>query len=105
MIVHILIGALAMVALFFLIDYTRKNDLHLKWWQWVLTVLCVLYFVFVAEVVVGFLSEGAMQAALVNGLLTGIIGIVWAVLLGRFVFAKAEKTAVAEPVEPVAASD
>ena len=96
MIVHILIGAAAIAALFFLVDISRKNDLHLKGWQWLLTVLCALYFVFVAEVIYGFLAEGAMQAALVNGMLTGIFGIIWAVLLGRFVFGKTGKTAVSK---------
>jgi len=46
----------------------------------------LFYAVFVLEVIVGFLGEGAPQAALVMGLLTGIIAIVWGVLLKRFVF-------------------
>jgi len=39
---------------------------------------------------VGFLGEGAPQAALVMGLVTGIFAVIWAVLLGRFVFKKME---------------
>ena len=87
--VHLLIGGLAMAALLLLINFVRKNDLHLKWWQWILTVLCLLYAVLVLEMIVGFLAEGAPQAALVMGLVTGIFAVIWAVLLGRFVFVKA----------------
>jgi len=88
MIAHLLIGALAMAGLLLLVDYTRKNDLHLKWWQWALTILGLMYAVFVLELIVGFLSEGVPQAALVMGMVTGIVAVVWGVLLGRFVFQK-----------------
>ena len=89
MIVHLLIGALATAVLLFLVDYSRKNGMKLTWWQWLLTVLGVLYTVFVLELIVGFLGEGAPRAALVMGLVTSIIAVVWGVLLRRFVFAKA----------------
>lgn len=88
MIAHLLIGALAMAGLLLLVDYTRKNDLHLKWWQWTLTILGLMYAIFVLELIIGFLSEGAPQAALVMGMVTGIVAVVWGVLLGRFVFQK-----------------
>ena len=88
MIAHLLIGALAGATLLLLVDYARKNDLTLKWWHWLLTVLGILYAVFVLELIVGFFSEGAPQAALVMGGMTGIVGVVWGVLLRRFVFAK-----------------
>ena len=89
MIVHLLIGALAATGLLLLVDYARKNDLTLKWWHWLLTVLGILYAVFVLELIVGFFSEGVPQAALVMGGMTGIVGVVWGVLLKRFVFVKA----------------
>ena len=88
MIVHLLIGALAGACLLLLVDYARKNDLPLKWWHWLLTVLGIFYAVFVLELIVGFFSEGAPQAALVMGGMTGIVAVVWGVLLKRFVFAK-----------------
>ena len=87
-ILHLLIGALAMASLFLLMNYARKNKLNLKWWQWLLTSLAVLYAVFVMETIVGFLGEGAPQAALVMGLITGIFAIIWGVLLKRFIFIK-----------------
>ena len=89
MIVHILIGALAMASLLLLADYARKNDLTLKWWHWLLTLLGIIYAVFVLELIVGFFGEGAPQAALVMGGMTGIGAVVWGVLLKRFVFVKA----------------
>lgn len=84
--IHILIGALALTVLVLLKDFTRKSNVTLLWWQWVLTVLGVIYGVFVVELIIGFLAEGTPQAALVMGMLTGIVAVIWGVLLGRFVF-------------------
>ena len=88
MIIHLLIGALAMAGLLLLVDYTRKNAMSVKWWQWLLTGLGILYTVFVLELIVGFIGEGAGQAALVMGLITGFFAVIWGVLLGRFIFVK-----------------
>jgi hypothetical protein len=89
MIIQIIVGALATLGTVLLIDFARKNSLTITWWQWVLTGLGILYGVFVLEVIIGFLGEGAPQAALVMGLITGIVAVIWGVLLGRFVFKKA----------------
>ena len=89
-VIHLLIGALAMTAILLLANFARKNEIQLKWWHWLLTVLGILYAVFVLEMIVGFLGEGAPLAALVMGLVTGIFAVIWAVLLGRFVFKKME---------------
>lgn len=88
-IAHLLIGAVAMLLIVWAINFTHKNDLLVKWWHWVLTVLGILYTVFVLELIVGFFAEGAPQAALIMGLVTGIFAIIWGVLLRRFVFVKA----------------
>ena len=72
-----------------LMDYSRKKEMNINWWQWSLTVLGILYAVFVLEMIVGFLGESAPQAALVMGLVTGIVAVVWGVLLRRFIFKKA----------------
>ena len=89
MIVHLVIGAMAMAGLFLLVEYVRNNGMKLTWWHWLLTVLGIMYTTFVLELIIGFLGEGAPQAALVMGLLTGIAAVVWGVLLHRFVFKKA----------------
>ena len=88
MIVHILIGALAMAGLLLLVDYTRKNDMSLNWWHWLLTVLGIIFAVLDLEMIVGFLAEGAPQTALVMGGGTSIFVVIWGVLLFRFVFNK-----------------
>ena len=85
---HLIIGALLTAVLILLILHARKNSLRISWWQWVLTILGLLYAGFVLEVIVSFLEEGAERAALVMGLTLGFIAIVWAVLLGRFVFTR-----------------
>lgn len=89
MLIHLILGALATAGLFLLMEYVRKNGMRLTWWHWLLTVLGIMYTSFVLELILGFLVEGAPQAALVMGLLTGIVAIIWGVLLGRFIFKKA----------------
>ena len=85
---HLLIGAFIVTVFFLLLNKTRKHNIRLTWWQWILTVLGFLYTAFVFELIVSFLSEGAPRAALVMGIITGFVAVVWGVLLGRFVFFK-----------------
>ncbi len=92
MIVHLLIGALTTGTIWFLSGYADRNQITLIWWQWVVTILGVLYSAFVLEVIFGFLVEGVPKAALVIGLITGIAAVIWGVLLGRFVFSKPQPT-------------
>lgn len=85
---HILIGAIISAWLLLLIGLTRKRKLQVKWWQWLLTVICFVYIVFVLEVIVSFLEEGATKGALVIGTMLGFIAIIWGFLLGRIVFTR-----------------
>ena len=87
-----IIGAALTAILIFLILHARKKSLRITWWQWVLTILELVYSGFVLEVIVSFLGEGATRAALVMGLILGFIAIIWAVLLSRFVFARKSKS-------------
>ncbi len=89
---HIIIGSILTILFIFLILHARKKQFQVSWWQWILTILGLLYSGFVLEVIVSFLEEGAARAALVMGLALGFIAIVWAVLLGRFVFANKSKS-------------
>ena len=86
-----IIGSVATAAFFFLLHYVRRRDLQLRWWQWGLVVLGFLYAVFVAEVIVSFMEEGSFQAAVVMGAVLGFVAVVWGVLVGRYVFARAAK--------------
>lgn len=85
---HLLIGAVIAAVFFLLLNKIQKHNMRLTWWQWILTILGFLYTTFVFELINSFLSEGAPRAALVMGILTGFIAVVWGVLLGRFVFFK-----------------
>jgi hypothetical protein len=85
-VIQLMIGALSATVLIFIVDYARKANLNLKWWEWLLSVLGLLYTVFVLEVFYGFLNEGAGQAALVMGILSGLLAVIWWVLLARKVF-------------------
>lgn len=88
MLFHILVGIAAAVGFVLLLNHVQKAGLAIQWWQWLLTVLGFAYAIFVLEVIFGFLDEGAGQAALVMGLITGIVAVIWGILLGRFVFVK-----------------
>jgi hypothetical protein len=86
--IHIVIGALMMLGFTLLVNKVRQRGLSIRWWQWILTILAFLYAVFVCEMVVSFLQEGAGRAALVMGVILGFVAVVWAVLLARFVFTR-----------------
>ena len=86
MIVQLMIGMLAATVLLLLVSHARERGLKVAWWGWLLTVLGVLYAVFVVELIVAFLGEGSGQAAAVVGLIFGVPAAIWGVLLGRFVF-------------------
>jgi len=81
---NFLIGAAATAAVLILVDYLRKQDAALTWWEWVLTVLGVAYAAFVLEVIVEFLREGTPQGALVMGLILGLVAVIWGVLAARY---------------------
>jgi hypothetical protein len=84
--VHFFVGVCATAVFWLLVTYVRRNELNVNWWRWAVTVLGVAYAVFVIEVIVAFLAEGEPRAALVMGVLLGIFAVIWAVLLGRFIF-------------------
>jgi hypothetical protein len=86
--VNIIIGAFLMTGFLFLLDYVRRHKLRIAWWKWAITILGFFYALFILEMIVSFLSEGALKAALVMGTILGLIAVVWGVLLGRFVFAR-----------------
>jgi hypothetical protein len=88
MMVNIIIGAFLMTGLLLLINYVRRNKLHIQWWKWVITILGFFYVLFILEIIVSFLFEGAVKAALVIGTILGLTAVAWGVLLGRFVFAR-----------------
>ena len=89
--INIFIGSFVTAGLFLLVNFTRKRKISVFWWQWVLTIIGFIYLTFVLEVIAGFLSEGAVRAAIVNGFIFGIIAVVWGVLLSRFVFVRSNK--------------
>ena len=88
---HLVIGAVGMAALFLLKTYVQNKGISINWWQWLLTILGLLYAVFVVELIYGFLAEGEPQAALVMGMVTGIVAVIWGILLSRFVFKAVEE--------------
>ena len=87
--IHSFVGVCATVVLWLLAASARRKEQHVTWWQWGLTVVGLAYAVFVVEVIIAFLGESEPRAALVMGVLLGIVAVVWGVLLSRFVFKRA----------------
>ena len=85
---ELFVGAAVAAGFFAVAHYASIRQIKISWWQWLLTVLGFIYVVFVLEVIISFLREGSTKAAMVNGAILGFIAVVWAVLLGRFAFAK-----------------
>ena len=88
--VHLAIGIICIALLFLLIRYTERKQIKVSKWQWLLSLLELAYIIFVLELIAGFIEEGSGRAALVMGSLFGLIAIIGIVLLGRFVFRKAD---------------
>ena len=86
---YLFIGAIAMGVLWFVFNYVNRKGLQITWWQWLLTILGVFYAIFVVAMITSLVAEGSPQAAVVNGLIFGLIAVIWGVLMGRFVFVKA----------------
>lgn len=82
------VGASAAAAFVLLVHLARSRGLTLSGWQWALSVLAILYWVFVLETVLSFLREGTPKGAVVMGTILGFVGVVWVVLLGRLVFSR-----------------
>ena len=85
MIFHLIIGAVVMLCFLLLVNHTQRSEKKVQWWQWLLTIIGFLYAIFALEVIYGFINEGAGRAALVMGLILGIVAVIWGVLMGRFV--------------------
>ena len=84
--IHFILGGVSVLSFIFLYHFIKKREIQMKWWGWSVTILGFVYTIFVIEVIIAFLEEGASRGALVMGLLLGIIAIIWGVLTSRFVF-------------------
>jgi len=85
---YFLIGVIITVIFFLTLNYVYKHSLKVSWWQWLITLLGLAYTTFVFAIIVEFLAEGSIKGAVVMGTLMGLIAIVWAVMLKRFVFVR-----------------
>jgi hypothetical protein len=92
MIIHLLIGIVVTTAFFLFFNKLKDKEVNLKWWQWAAIMIGFLYAIFVLEVIVGFINEGVPRGALVNGMLTGIPGLIYATLVYRFVLKSLKAT-------------
>jgi len=83
--IHILFGVVCTTILFYLIHFSSKRETPLKIWHWVLIVIELAYILFVLELIAGFIEEGSAKAAVVMGSIFGLLAIIGAVLIWRFI--------------------
>ena len=86
MLLQFALGGLTIAVIAYLIAYVQNKDIKMEWWSWLLTILGLLYTVFVLEVFFDFFRAGEPQAALVIGGMMAVVSVIWGVLLARFVF-------------------
>jgi len=89
---ELFIGGAAAAGFLLLVRYARDRGIPVAWWQWLLTVAAIAYGVLVVEIIVEFLREGTPKGAAVMGTVMGFVAVVWAALLGRWVFAPGHGT-------------
>ncbi|MBN1271600.1 MAG: hypothetical protein JXB26_04955 [Candidatus Aminicenantes bacterium] len=83
---HLMIGICLSTGFYLLLVFAGRKRLKIKWGHWLLTILAFAYNLFILEVIIAFLEEGAVRAAFVIGIPLLFSSIVWGVLLARFVF-------------------
>ena len=89
---EILIGVVIMACLWGIGSVTRKKQLRVPIWGWLLTLIGFGYVAFVAMTLLAFYREGQYQAILPMGGLMVFPGLVLAVFLYRFAFMRVAKT-------------
>ena len=85
MLAEILSGMLLVLALGMIILRIKNNSLKVRVGGWALIGFALGYSLFVFELIISFIQEGANQAALVMGGIFGFFAIIIWVLLVRFV--------------------
>ncbi|HDJ23502.1 MAG TPA: hypothetical protein ENF17_06410 [Candidatus Aminicenantes bacterium] len=90
--IHLLFGLTFGALLAWFIFFLRQRQLRLKWWQRVLGVILAVYILFVVELVISFLEEGALRGALVIGVIFGFVGLVGGVLVWRWFISSSKKS-------------
>lgn len=80
-------GIILTTCFFLLFSFTKKNNIKLKWWQWIVTLLLFVFIAFVILMTYSFIIEGATKAAVVMGSIFGFICVLGAVLVKRLFFA------------------
>lgn len=83
--IHILFGIICACILFLIIHYSKRRNITVKTWHWIVIVLEIFYILFVLELIAGFIEEGSPKGAVVMGSIFGLIAIIGAVLIWRFI--------------------
>lgn len=80
-------------------QWTKEKGYHFKWWQWLILACWVLAFAGTIGFIGTTYGEGDPRAALVGGAVFGVIVIVAAVGLWRWLFTVSKKESAGETVK------
>ncbi|MCK5148546.1 hypothetical protein KAR48_17455 [bacterium] len=83
--IQVLIGLSLAAAYTTFRNFSRRFSPPFTPIHWSLFFILLGYFFFVIEVIVAFLQEGALRGVLVMGMLSGLGGVIMAVLFYRFI--------------------
>jgi hypothetical protein len=85
---EILAGMIVMLALGWIILHLKRNNTKLRIGEWALVGFALLFSLFVMELIISFIREGAGRAALVMGGIFGFLAVILWVLISRLVLYK-----------------
>lgn len=89
-IVHILIGTICTFLLINAFSLARRRGIKLKAINQVAIIAEIILLLFLMELVVGFVEEGAYRGALVLGSIVSLFAVMGALLIWRFIFSSQE---------------
>ena len=81
--IGLLTGFVLAMLLFIFHRHIQINKLRLRWFQWIIVMICMLFAAFTILMIESFINEGAYKAALVMGSVFGLFTIVYAILIVR----------------------
>jgi hypothetical protein len=85
---YFLLGFVAGGCVMYLWVYFKEKAIKFKWFEWILSILIFLIFVFMGQTFIGSIDEGEIQAAWMSLLFMGVPIVILIVLTYRSIKAR-----------------
>lgn len=80
---YVIIGFIMGGGLFYFLSYVKELGLKVKWYEWILIVLILLFFMFLMQTFIGSIQEGEPRAAFLTVVFMGLPIVIFVVLTFR----------------------